>query len=143
MKASIKILVWLLPIAFVTALSTCSKEKEHQISPLMETKWKVWSITAPDRRYILISPTPYQITFNEDNVYNMKLDVNSCGSTYKIENGNKITIDPIYCTEICCDKAFADTLLNILKKVDTFKMSGDTLELLSSNRIINISKANK
>jgi hypothetical protein len=120
-------------------LSSCNKET---VTLSIEgTRWKVWSITAPDRDYVLISPTPYQVSFNKDNIYNMRLDINSCGSTYKVEDENKISIGPIACTEICCDKVFSDTLLNILKRVNSYNISQESLELISSNRIINLTKA--
>ena len=133
----------LIPVGFLSLmagllLSTCNKETVT--STIEGTKWKVWSITAPDRDYILISPTPYQVSFNKDNIYNMRLDINSCGSTYKVEDENKISIEPIACTEICCDKAFADTLLNILKRVNSYNISQESLELKSTNRIINLTK---
>jgi hypothetical protein len=72
----------------------------------------------------------------------MRLDVNSCGSTYRLENDNNIFIDPVYCTEICCDKTFADSLINILKNVNSFNITGEDLELISPNRIINLIKLN-
>jgi hypothetical protein len=122
-------------------LSTCNKETVA--STIEGTKWKVWSITAPDKDFILVSPTPYQVSFNKDNIYNMRLDINSCGSTYKVEDENKISIEPIACTEICCDKAFADTLLNILRRVNSYNISRESLELISSDRIINLTKVVK
>ena len=120
---------------------TC--KKETLTSSIEGTKWKVLSITAPDNDYVLISPTPYQVSFNKDNIYNMILDINSCGSTYKVEDENKISIEPIACTEICCDKAYANTLLNILQSVNSYNISGESLELISSDRIINLTKVSK
>jgi hypothetical protein len=90
----------------------------------------------------IISPAPYLITFKNDNIYNMRLDVNSCGSTYKIDDENLIDIEPIYCTEICCDKPFADTLRNVLIIVKSYKITGEDLELIAPNRIINLTKIN-
>jgi heat shock protein HslJ len=138
MKSFKLIPIGLLSLMAGLLLSTCNKETVT--SSIEGTKWKVWSITAPDRDYILISPTPYQVSFNKNNIYNMRLDINSCGSTYKVEDENKISIEPIACTEICCDKAFADTLLNILKRVNSYNISQKSLELISSNRIINLTK---
>lgn len=127
-------------LALMAGLLLSSCHKEPVTSSIEGTKWKVWSITSPDRKYILISPTPYQVSFNKENIYNMRLDINSCGSTYLVEDENKITIEPIACTEICCDKAYADTLLNILTKVTSYNISKGSLELISSNRIINLTK---
>ena len=138
MKSLKLIPIGLLALMAGLLLSSCHKEPE--ISSIEGTKWKVLSITAPDRKYILISPTPYLVSFNKDNIYNMRLDINSCGSTYNVKDENKISIEPIACTEICCDKAFADTLLNILIKVTGYNISRGSLELISSNRIINLTK---
>jgi hypothetical protein len=138
MKKVLKIISFLLTLMIVPLVLSCTKEK--QSNPLIDTKWEVWSITAPERDFIIISPTPYLITFKKDNVYNMRLDVNSCGSTYKIYNENLIDIEPIYCTEICCDKPFADTLRNVLNIVKSYKITGDELELIATNRIVNLTK---
>jgi heat shock protein HslJ len=126
--------------SFVTGLFLLSCNKEPVSSSIEGTKWRVWSITAPDRDFILVSPSPYQVSFKKDNIYNMTLDVNSCFSTYKVEDENTISIEPIACTEICCDKAFADTLLNILRRVNCYNIFQESLELKASNRIINLTK---
>ncbi|MCX6254880.1 MAG: META domain-containing protein [Bacteroidia bacterium] len=131
-----KWLIILISILFFT----CTKE--IQTDPIIDTEWEVWSITAPDRIFILISPTPYHINFQKDNIYTMRLDVNSCGSTYTLENESNIYIDPIYCTEICCDKAYADTLIRILKDVNSYKITGEDLKLISPTRIINLTQVN-
>ena len=135
-----------IPLAFITTvmaifLSTCT-EKDH-INPIIDTDWEVYSITSPDKKYIIISPTPYEVNFQKDNVLTMRLDVNSCGGTYSVDNSTSMNIDPMYCTEICCDKPFADTLLNILPKINSYRITGDDLELISSNRIINLTKITK
>jgi len=109
----------------------------------MDTDWEVSSITAPNQIFIMISPTPYKVNFKKDNIYTMRLDINSCGSTYTLENGNNIHIEPIYCTLICCDKPYADTLLRILKDVKSYKITGEDLELIAPDRIINLTKVNK
>ena len=140
MKKVFKIISFLLTLMIVPLLLSCTKEK--QSNPLIDTKWEVWSITAPDRDFIIISPAPYLITFKNDNIYNMRFDVNSCGSTYKIDDENLIDIEPIYCTEICCDKPFADTLRNVLIIVKSYKITGEDLELIAPNRIINLTKIN-
>ena len=140
MKRFFKIFSVILLTTIVTFLSDCTKD--NQTYSIIDTEWEVWSITAPNREFILISPTPYPVSFQKDNIYTMRLDVNSCGSTYRIEDENNIDIEPIYCTLICCDKPFADTLINILKDVKSYKITGDDLELLASNRIINLTKVN-
>ena len=129
-------------IAVITLFfSMCNKEP--LLNPIVDTSWEVWSITSPNRIYIIISPTPYEINFQKEDILTMSLDVNTCGGTYKVENNTDIHIEPLYCTEICCDKPFADTLLNILPKVNSYKITGEDLELISSNRIINLTKITK
>ncbi len=140
MNRIFKVFSCILLMAIVTFLSDCTKEKQTYL--IIDTDWEVWSITAPNRDFILISPTPYPVNFQKDNIYTMRLDVNSCGSNYRLENENKIYIDPIYCTLICCDKPFADTLISILKDVSSYRITGEDLELIAPNRIINLTKVN-
>lgn len=140
MKRFFKIFSIIFLTAIIPFLSGCTKEQKTY--PLIDTEWEVWSITAPDLRFFLKSPTSYHVNFHKDNIFNIRLDVNSCGSTYGLENENNIFIEPIYCTLVCCDKAFADTLINILKDVKSYKITGEDLELFSPDRIINLSKVN-
>lgn len=126
--------------SIVPFFSVCTKEQKTY--PLNDTEWEVWSITAPDNDFILIAPTPYPVNFHKDNIFNIRLDVNSCGSTYRLEAENNIYIDPIYCTLVCCDSDFANTLIDILKDVNSYKITGEDLELFSPDRIINLRKVN-
>jgi len=141
MKRFIKIFLIILLTLIVLFLSVCSKEQNTY--SIINTEWEVLSITSPDRILFLKSPTPYHVNFHKDNIFNISLDVNSCGSSYRIEDENIIFIEPIYCTEVCCDKAFANTLLNVLKDVNSYKIISEDLTLFAPESIINLSKVNK
>jgi hypothetical protein len=138
MNRLLKIFSFILLTVFVTILLDCTKERQKY--SIINTDWEVWSIISPDRLFFLKSPTPYPVHFQKDNIFTIRLDVNSCGSTYRVHDENLIDIEPICCTLICCDKPFADTLCNILKDVNSFKITGKYLELLAPNRIINLTK---
>jgi heat shock protein HslJ len=136
-----KILLIILLIALLPILAVCSKNKKTY--SLIDTEWEVVSITSPNIHSFLKSPTSYHVNFQKNNIFNISLDVNSCGSTYRIDGDNNISIDPLACTKVCCDKQFADTLINILKDVKSYKIAGENLELFSADKIINLSKVNK
>ncbi len=136
MNKIIKIFSFILLTTLILFLSVCTKQQ--QTHSLIDTEWEVWSITAPDRIFILKSPTPYPVKFLKDSTFTIGLDVNTCGGTYSLDNENYIHINTIYCTEMCCDSVFADTLINIFRDIHSYKIVGDNLELIAQNRIINL-----
>lgn len=124
--------------AIVPFFTLCTKDK---CSPgIQNTEWEVRTITAQDPGFILIATTPYPLKFMEDSTFIIRLDVNSCESTYRLETENNISINPVGCTKVCCDSAFADTLLNLLKDVYRFNIAGNDLKLFTPDRIINLKK---
>ena len=136
MSRIIKIFSFILLTTLILFLSVCT-EKQQTYS-LIDTEWEVLSITAPDRIFILISPTPYPVKFLKDITFTIGLDVNTCGGTYSLDNENYIHINTVYCTKICCDSVFADTLINIFRDIYSYKIVEDNLELIATNRIINL-----
>jgi heat shock protein HslJ len=141
MKKFFKVCSLIIFTGAIFLLLSCTKVKQPVL--IMDTDWEVSSITSPDQIFNLVSPTPYKVNFKKDNIYTMRLDINSCGSTYTLENGDNIHIEPIACTLICCDKPYADSLLRILKDVKNYKITGESLELIAPTRIINLVKVNK
>lgn len=135
-----KILQIMLLIAIVPFLAVCTKNKKTY--SLIDTEWEVVSITSPNIHSFLKSPTSYHVNFQKDNIFNISLDVNSCGSTYRIDGDNNISIDPLACTKVCCDKEFASTLIDLLRDVKSYKINGEVLELFAADKIINLSKVN-
>ncbi len=141
MNRFIKIFLIILLASIVPFFSLCTKEQKNY--PLFDTEWEVSSISLPHFSYLLESPTPYQVDFHKDKIFNIKLDVNSCGSTYSLESENIIHIAPLYCTEVCCDKEFANMLINVLKDVRSYKIEGEELELFANDTIIYLSRVKK
>lgn len=126
--------------AIVPFFTLCTKDQRS--FQIINTEWEVRSITAPDPQFILIAPTPYPVKFMEDSIFTIRLDVNSCGSTYRLEAENNINFNSVGCTKICCDSAFANSLINILKDVYSFNIVGNDLKLFAPDRIINLKKVN-
>lgn len=138
MNKSIKSFLFILFTGLFLILSLCTKD--HETYSLIDTEWEVSSITAPNRIYILIAPTPYPIMFLYDSTFSVRLDVNICEGKYSLEDKNNIKINTILCTEICCDSDFADTLKYVFSNIQSYKIIGDKLELIAPNRIINLEK---
>jgi heat shock protein HslJ len=116
-------------------LIKCSKEKENKIS---DNSWRVLSIMSSDNQNILNAPSLFEIQFLKDNSVNLKLDVNSCFSTYRISDAESIKIQSFGCTKMCCDDPFADNLIQALIEVTSYKKDKDSLELLSKDRTIRL-----
>jgi heat shock protein HslJ len=134
MKKQLKVLavIFLISPFF---LIKCSKERENKIS---DNSWRVLSITSSDNQNILNAPSLFEIQFHQDNSVNLKLDVNSCFSTYRIINTGIIKIQSFGCTKMCCDDPFADILKQALIEVTGYKREKDSLELLTPYRTIRL-----
>ena len=79
-----------------------------------------------------------KFSFIQDNSVNLKLDVNSCFSTYRANSDGSIKIQPFGCTKMCCDDPFADTLKPALNEVTGYKRDNDSLELFTPVRTIKL-----
>jgi hypothetical protein len=60
------------------------------------------------------------ITFKVDGSYGLRLDANGCGGSFSLTDHNQLSIDPAFCTEICCDSDFSKKFAGMLSKVSTF-----------------------
>lgn len=70
-----------------------------------------------------------QLTFKRDGTYNLKLDINSCGGTYRTGKGQLIELEIPTCTEACCDSQFSNKLASTLPKVTSYSIEDNTLQL--------------
>jgi hypothetical protein len=69
------------------------------------------------------------ITFKADGNYGLKLDMNSCGGSFRVTNYNQLNIDPPFCTKICCDSDFSQKIATILHEVSLFTFVRGNLRL--------------
>ncbi len=129
-----KNLIVTLGIYFIVATLLFSCEKSDASLDLIDYDWKVKSVenvplgSQADERFVL--------RFSNDSSSTIKLDVNSCFTSYKITGKDKIDFGVMGCTKICCDSDFAQSLAKVLDKVTDYHMEGNLLYLTGGGEII-------
>jgi heat shock protein HslJ len=106
-------------------LSACLSDHTAQ---LLQGGWRVVSIQATGQA-VENAPAEYILRFGEDGNLSLRLDVNSCGGRFNTFNGGNIDIEPMGCTEACCDTPFAQQLAGLLSEMEHFDIQGRTLTL--------------
>jgi len=69
------------------------------------------------------------VEFKNDNTVALVLDVNSCFGEFTLHENNGIEISNAGCTEICCDSAFSEKIVELLPQVTNFTIEGNELKL--------------
>jgi len=112
-------------LAALTLTSACLTDNTAQ---LLEGGWRVISIQ-PTGQVSENAPADYILQFGADGNLSLRLDVNNCGGQFNTFNGGNIDIEPLGCTEACCDTPFAQQLAGMLSGVEHFDIQGRTLTL--------------
>jgi len=126
MKALFKILTLLIIFLIPTS---CNKDDE----PVNYTLYHTWEV----KEFITLFSNNYQkdednkilVTFGEDWVYELKLDINTCKGEYESNVANLINIEIPACTEACCDSEFSTRFAGLMPSVTSYSIKGTTLDL--------------
>lgn len=116
-------------VAVFTMLVACQKDQVVVDRTICHTWEAKTFISLESVAYPRNENTPILLTFKEDGTFSLRLDINSCGGTYKTGNGNKIEIQYPACTEACCDSQFSSKLASTLPKVTSYRLEDQTLQL--------------
>ncbi len=112
--------------AILNALYGCT---ESGIDKMLTThSWTVVSMTTPDSGINQPAPKPYQVTFKDNGVAGISLDVNACDTHYTL-HGKSLQFAPIACTEACCDSHFAEALVQLMSN-SNFHCSMEGIDLV-------------
>lgn len=112
----------------------CGKDKQTQLAG----SWDVTSVISPDGSYTLAVPAPIKLSFGKAGDISLQLDVNSCMSSFTIQDSGKIKIEPFGCTKMCCDNESSETVKSLLSQVTTYHINISQLELATADRIIKL-----
>lgn len=112
-------------LAALTLTSACLTDSTAQ---LLQGDWRVVSIEATGQA-VENAPAEYILQFGENGNLSLRLDVNNCGGRFNTFNGGNIDIEPMGCTEACCDTPFAQQLAGLLSEMEHFEIQGRTLTL--------------
>lgn len=109
------------------ATSTNNK-KETMVSPV--GSWTVISFpTDPKVGKEPSSQKSYVVTFDEDNAMGITLDVNTCGTSYKIKDDMITFQEGMTCTEACCDSKEATFLTSKFKGSLKYTIEGSLMTI--------------
>ncbi len=118
-------IVSILSFILALTLSACLTDNTAQ---LLQGDWRVISIEATGQA-VENAAADYILQFGEDGNLSLRLDVNNCGGRFNTFNGGNIDIEPMGCTEACCDTPFAQQLAGLLSEMEHFDIQGRTLTL--------------
>ncbi len=126
----------ILIFAIIVGLILVSCKKEDININITSNKWEVLKIKKQGESTYLKAEESYILEFTSDTTYTLNLDVNSCFGIYNIINSGNINIEPMGCTEICCDSDFAENLSLILSNMDEYYGKGKELIFEGEGKII-------
>ena len=115
-------------------LVSCKKEDINL--NIMFNKWKVLKIKKQGESKYSKAKNIYILDFTSDTTYTLHLDVNSCLGVYSIIKNGNIAIEPMGCTEMCCDSEFGENLSFLLPKMSDYYGKGDELIFEGQGEII-------
>lgn len=116
----------ILSLLTLTVISCDSASKEF-----IGTSWIVTSLERNGEQVRAVDDII--LTVKEDAKFALKLDVNNCFGTYKLQ-GDKIKLKDLLCTEICCDSKFSMDVAAALSEVDKISMK-DHQAILSGAQV--------
>ena len=121
---------------FLLVVVACKKDDSTNGGDLIG-QWEVIELKKPmGSLQSTDNPGVYILELQEDGNFTLQLDVNSCFGDYTYDNKDgTIDIEGAACTEACCDSDFAEDLVQLLPKMDSYSVSNETLELTGKGEI--------
>lgn len=127
-----KILLLVISVGLLGA--SCMKEDTD--IDLSSKHWKVVKIKKEGQLTYTSADSTYMLRFSSNTEYKLDLDVNMCIGLYEVPNPGELEIQPMACTEVCCDSEFAEELAFLLPGMTRFYTMGDLLYLEGTGKII-------
>jgi len=121
----------IIAIAGILAALFSSCDEADYCPDLVSTTWEIesYSLYRIPRFCPKESNKYISLTFVNDSLYYLCLEVNGCAGNYSIEKNNHITISPMWCTEICCDSDYSMEILRLLPHCTSFTYCENCLVL--------------
>ena len=115
-------------------LSSCTK-KDLDID-LTSSDWKVVKIRNSGQLIYSGTDSTYILRFTSETEYSLNLDVNACVGLYQLTHRGSIAIQPMACTEMCCDSHFAWELAALFPEMTSYYLRDDKLYFQGEGEII-------
>ncbi len=126
----------ILIFTILVGLIMWSCKKEDINIDIKSNNWEVVKIKKQGESTYSKTKESYILEFISDTTYTLKLDVNNCFGNYEIINSGNIKMNPMGCTEICCDSDFAEDLLQLFPKMTEYYGKGNELIFEGQGEII-------
>jgi len=123
----------LLSILVLTLISCDASTKEF-----IGSSWKVTDLNTQVKSVTVTNDVI--LTVKSATEFTLKLDKNNCFGTYTITGNNKIKLNNLSCTEMCCDSDFSMAVSRALYKVSTIDLNKDKVTLSGDNVTIKFVK---
>lgn len=110
-------------------LFSCDKKENDVVDDIFNT-WEVVDFMSIESVYYGKNPdVPVLITFEQNETYQLNLDVNSCSGGFILADDGNIEISIPGCTKMCCDSDFSNKVAQMLPQVTTYSIEGNILKL--------------
>ena len=129
-----KLHVFLMILVSGIILASC--EKKDVGIDLTSTEWKVEKIRKSGQLIYSSTDSTYVLRFTSETEYSLNLDVNACIGLYQVTHRGSIAIQPMACTEICCDTDFAWELAELFPEMSSYFLRDNKLHLQGDGEII-------
>ena len=123
-------------LLLISVLFSSSCHKEIIDVDLRANRWKVIKIKTDSQHSYVSADNDYFLEFVNETSLIINLTVNHCGGLYEIVSNGEIYIEPLFCTEMCCDTDFAVELSLLLHKMNKYYGLGDELYLEGEGSIV-------
>ena len=105
---------------FLLVILSCEKDVYDTDKDLTINDWRVVKLRKQGDLSYTSTENLYILKFLNDTTFVISLDINGCGGQYKIISNGNIELEPLYCTEICCDSDFADDLIQLIPQMTKY-----------------------
>ncbi len=123
-------------LLLLCCLPACDQGAEDQGLPLLGTHWQLTKIGSVAIDAEENGRAPFMILSPEESHVNGFAGCNNFFGTYQLD-GSLLTFGAIGSTKMACPELQAeDTLLKVLGKTDTYKISGNSLLLMGEGRTL-------
>jgi hypothetical protein len=126
--------IFLLILGSGILLASCDK-KDMDID-LTSSEWKVEKIRKSGQLIYSGTDSTYVLRFTSETEYTLNLDVNACIGLYRVTHRGCIAIQPMACTEICCDSDFAWELAELFPEMSSYFLRDNRLHFQGEGEII-------
>lgn len=133
------LLVVALAALFAASCCPCRKAKAPQSKSIVNTKWELVELQGKP----VVAHDNFFLMFNaEENRVSGRGDCNSLAGSYTSTEAGKLQMTHVASTRMFCpNQSEEDAFMQMLETIDSFKIDGDLLMLLSKGKLIAILKA--